>query len=401
MKLLVCLLLCFLTGCGAMIQDEYLQVSPHVEATTQPNTEAEEDTIPVATNRTELRGAVLACIRNWQEQGEISVENYKGKVKEELKEALHYATKEDPVGAYAVDYADGEYVDDTKMIHLSIVFRRSAAEINSIITVHNYAVPQSIQQALRRGDTALTLQVRNYQDMDFHAYIRRYCLENPDRVVAVPEISAEVYPKEGSMRIVELHFSYPETREELEKKRQRLETLLQSISAYVNIGKTERDKFGRLYEYLAVHYFGTTAQEEPSMPAYNLLCKNTAHSLSFASVFQSQCNSAVLRCQMISGSRQGVAHYWNLIYVDGEYYYVDLQWALEHQSKELTLLYEEDLLEEGYEWNREDYPACHRPVEPTEPLPTEEPPIQPTQSSEPTEPTEESSEETVGTETDS
>ena len=382
MKWFICLLLCFLTGCGTMMQDEYLHVSPYVEADTQPVTEAQEETIPVATNRTELRGAVLACVRNWQEQGEISVEGYEGDVKEELKEALRYATKEDPVGAYAVDFADGEYVADLGVIRLSIVFRRSAAEINSILTVHNYAVPQSIQQALRKGDTALTLQVRNYQDMDFPAYIRRYCLENPDKVVAVPEISAEVYPKEGSMRIVELHFSYPESREEMEEKRQKVEVILRSLGAYVKTGETDRERASILYRYLTARYYALNAHAEPSMPAYSLLCENTAHSLSLASVFQSQCNAAVLRCQMVSGTRQGETHYWNLIYLGDACYYVDLQRALEHHTIDLTLLYEEDLLAEGYEWNREDYPECHRPVEQTEPttapVPTE--PTVPTES---------------------
>lgn len=391
MKLLICLLLCFLTGCGTMMKDEYLHVSPHVEAVTQPNTEAEEDSIPVVSNRTELRGAILACIRNWQEQGELHIENYEGDAKEDLKDALHYATQEDPIGAYAVDFADGEYVADTGTIHLSIVFRRSAAEISSILTVHNYAVPQTIQQALRRGDTALTLQVRNYQDMDFPAYIRRYCLENPERVVAVPEISAEVYPKEGSMRIVELHFSFPESREEMEKKRQKLEIILQSLSAHVKSGEDDREKASLLHHYLAIHRYTVTTDTEPSMPAYSLLCEKTAHSLSFASVFQAQCNAAMLRCQMVNGSRQGVNHYWNLLYLDGECYYVDLQRASENHYTELTLLYEEDLLAEGYHWDRDAYPACHRPIAPTDPP---LPPTEPTESesTEATGPTEEVSE---------
>lgn len=380
MKLLICLLLCLLTGCGTMLKDEYLHVSPHVEIATQPSSEAEAEAIPVVSNPTELRGAVLASIRNWQEQSEIRVENYTGDIHEGLKAALHYATQEDPVGAYAVDYADGEYVADGGLIRLSIVFRRSAAEINSIVTVHNYAVPQSIQQALRQGNTALTLQIRNYQDMDFPSYIRRFCLENPDKVVAVPEISAEVYPKEGSMRIVELHFSYPDSREEMEKKRHAVEVILQSLSAYVKTGEDDWEKASLLYRFLTSRYYAVTATEEPSMPAYSLLCENTAHSLSLASVFQAQCNTAVLRCQTVSGTRQGAPHYWNLLYVGGDCYYVDLQRSLERHTIDLTLLYEEDLLEEGYEWNREDYPACHRPQMPTEPTelpPTEEPTTEP------------------------
>ena len=186
------------------------------------------------------------------------------------------------------------------------------------------------------------------------------------------------------MRILELHFSYPESREEMEKKRQEVEVILRSLGAYVKTGETDWDRASILYRYLAARYYALTAHEEPSMPAYSLLCENVAHSLSLASVFQSQCNAAVLRCQTVSGTRQGVPHYWNLLYIDGACYYVDLQRSLERHTVDLTLLYEEDLLEEGYEWNLADYPSCHRPQAPTEPteiVPTEEPTTEP-----PTEP---------------
>ena len=88
---------------------------------------------------------------------------------------------------------------------------------------------------------------------------------------------------------------------------------------------------------------------------------------------------------MVSGTRQSETHYWNLIYLGDECYYVDLQRALEHHTIDLTLLYEEDLLAEGYEWNREDYPECHRPADPTEPT-TEPVTAEPTEAPVPTEP---------------
>lgn len=46
---------------------------------------------------------------------------------------MRYITQEDPIGAYAVDYADPELRGDaqTGTVEVSIVFRRSAAEIDA------------------------------------------------------------------------------------------------------------------------------------------------------------------------------------------------------------------------------------------------------------------------------
>lgn len=349
-----------LTACNGWIKNDYLSVTPHVEQPLPSSQIPEEEPLPVATNRNELRGTVLGFIRDWTEHGKILVEHYDGDINADLAETIQYATQEDPIGAYAVDFADAELFgsEESGSIEISIVFRRSAAEIDSIVTVNgNNSAYSKIQNVLVNYDTALTLRIRNYRETDFAAYISEYCLEHPDQVLAVPDFSAEIYPDEGETRILELHFSYPDTKDEMRLKQNSVNTILSSASSYISSGKDEYEKVVLLYRFLCGRFDYTVAEEEPTMPAYNLLCDGLAHSRSFSSVFFAECSNANIQCLLVSGTRGGKACYWNMVRLNEQYYYVDLMRSIELGEKEIRLLSTEEMLELGYIWDSASYPA--------------------------------------------
>ena len=413
--ILIASVLLGLTACSGWGQDEFLFVTPHAE---QPvSSESTEEEVPLTvTNRSELRGAVLSFIRDWTERGTFLVSGYSGDITADLAETIRYATEEDPIGAYAVDYADAELSGngESGVISLNIVFRRSAAEINSIVTVNGIGGAYAkIQQALTDYTTALTLRIRNYEEADFTAYIRDFCLENPDQMPALPELSAQVYPSEGETRILELHMVYPKTRDELRVMQAEVNTILASAHSFIHSGSTDAERVTRLYRFLAGRFVYTIDTEEPVMPAYRLLCDGAAHSLSFATVFRYECSSEGMDCRLVSGFKDGVSHYWNLIRLGREYYYVDLMRDMLSGGNSPELLTAAQLTEEGYVWEAGDYPATPEetdesgnPVEnteatepstePTQPpivIPTLPPTIVPTEpTSEPTEPTSEPTE---------
>ena len=120
-------LLVSLSACGQWVKDEYLSVGTHQEQPLPTQQTESADEPVVVGNRNELRGAVLSCIRNWTERSTLTVRGYDGDINADLQETLRYVTAEDPIGAFAVDYADAELSGDAKSgtIELSLVFRRS------------------------------------------------------------------------------------------------------------------------------------------------------------------------------------------------------------------------------------------------------------------------------------
>ncbi|MBQ3355583.1 MAG: transglutaminase domain-containing protein [Oscillospiraceae bacterium] len=389
-----------LTACGLWVSDEYRSVTPHSE---EPYTEpepTEEEPPPTVHDREELRSAVLSMITDWAEHSVILVEDYDGDIADDLAQAVQYATREDPVGAYAVDYADAELTGgaDAGSIALNIVFRRSAAEINSIAAVSNdEGACSKIIEVLTNYAPALTVRIRTYGQTDFVSFIRSYCIEHPEKILALPDLSAQVYPETGQTRIVELHFLYPDTREEMRVKQDAVNTILTSASNYVRARTDDAERVERLFRFLATRFSYTLCEDDPVTPAYSLLCEGKAHSLSFASVFFAECRSAQIDCRIIQGERGGAVHYWNMILLDGQYYYVDLMRAIEQVAYDPALLTTQELEAEGYVWDRTDLPDTPLPTEPTAPTeaasdptaPTAKPSTEePTESTEPTEPTE-------------
>ena len=146
-------------------------------------------------------------------------------------------------------------------------------------------------------------------------------------------------------------------------------TILDSAAAYVESGTTPRRCAELLARFLLTRFTYTTAEETPDMPAYDLLSSGRAHSLSFASVFYAECTRAGLACRLVSGTRGGETHWWNLLQLDETWYAVDLMRSVEQGGDSLDLLDPAALRDEGYDWDAEAYPSnpAPEPEEPTEP----------------------------------
>lgn len=395
--LVFALLLSGLTACGIWVGDEYLSVTPHSEEPYSEPEPTQEEPPPTVHNRSELRIAVLSMITDWTEHSIILVEDYKGDLADDLAQTVQYAIKEDPVGAYAVDYADTELTGDavSGSIALNIVFRRSAAEIESIVTVSDDDTACGrILEVLTNYSPALTLRIQKFGETDFVSYIRTYCIEHPEQMLALPELSAHVYPETGSTRILELHFLYPESREEMRIMQDSVNTILDSASNYVRNQTTDAERIDRLCRFLTTRFSYTVCEDEPVMPAYSLLCDGKAHSLSFASVFFAECRNAEIDCRIIEGRRGETAHYWNMICLDGQYYYIDLMRAIGPEGYDPVLLTTQELEADGYVWDHSELPDTPLPTEPSDPTEPTEGPTEPTHD--PTHPTvKPSTEETV------
>lgn len=351
--LLALALLASVSGCGKMIKNDYLSVEPHVESTPAATQPPEEETPPVVSNRNELRGTVLSFVRNWTELGTIYVRNYSGELNSDLDETMRYLSDEDPIGAYAVDYADAELSGSSTYgtIEVRLVFRRSASEIDAIVTVSGLSgAMEKIRSALLNFDTALTLRIRDYEEADFAARIRSDCLCMPAQLPVIPEVSASVYPQTGETRILELHFSYAAARDEMRTMQKSSATLLSSAAAYVRSGQDDRERLQNLQRYLLSRIDYTIAETPSDRPAYQLLKDRLASSLGFACVVYAECEPSDMNCRILEGTRRGQDWAWNCVTVDGEEFYVDLMRSLELGQTDLTLLTADELLAEGYVW---------------------------------------------------
>ena len=122
------------------------------------------------------------------------------------------------------------------------------------------------------------------------------------------------------------------------------------------------EKASLLYSFLMERY--DYKIETSITPAYSLLQHGVGDDRAFATVYAAMCEQSGLKCQVITGTRWGEPWSWNLIYVGGVYYHVDLLRC----SKEGVFTTRMDADMAGYVWDFSAYPESVLPEPETEPV---------------------------------
>lgn len=224
--LAACLLLT-LPGCASILERSYSSSTPHVD---RPATAGDSSAIRVENYR-ELVSAVLFLVSQGEEEGVIQLQDYAGEVEADLTAACLEVATEDPLGAYAVEYIKHETtrVVSYDQATLTIHYRRTPEQIRSISTVTGTgAIRTELQSALEEFETEVVFRVAYFaEDADFiGGLIRQAYYDTPGAALGMPEAQISLYPDSGSRRVVEILLTYPDPMEELDRKREAVDTAL-------------------------------------------------------------------------------------------------------------------------------------------------------------------------------
>ena len=357
----LCLVLAvLLTGCR-FLPDSYVSVKPHDDSFPQQS----EETLNVE-NYTELKNALLSLVEEGAEEAELTTGAYSGDIDEDFATAVSYITAINPMGAYVVDGIDKEIIraGTYYKLNLSIRYRRSQAELAKAKTVRG-SIGTRNAVAAAVGDSAerLLLRISGYESMDFDAMVDELCAQDITKVMARPEVSAEVVPNNGSVRIVELNFTYPRDPAELRVMQSAVNTIMSSAYGYVRYVQSDLERAVLLYSFLTERHDYIVQSSET--PAYALLCEGVADSSAFAEVFGVMCNRAQVNCTVVQGKKNGEPYEWNILELESGTWHIDVLADEQAGLREPTLRTDADM--NGYTWNTQAYPVCSGPIAPEVP----------------------------------
>lgn len=368
------LLLCTLTSC-AMAPSSYLSVQPHAGSGGQ----AEPADAVAVQDYDGLKRAILGFVETGRTEGAIRAANYSGNVEEDLIQAAYEVSKQDPLGAYAVDYMthDCTLIVNYYEIRVRITFRRSLREIQAIETIPTQTQLRSrLEEAVDRLEDRVVLRLPSYRDPDIPAMVADYCAANPETVMETPRVTVSVYPDSGSVRIVEVDLAYTQTPQSLRSMQKAVQESLDAAAEYIRYRRSDRDKVGLLLTYLTERF--SYEAEETATPLYAALCGGVADPRGLTQAWQLICDLAGVECYTVEGLRSGQPYTWNIVSLDGVYRHLDLARSVLDESQ--SALRTDREMEEYY-WNMEEYPACEplpdAPEEPQEEPPAEEEPAPP------------------------
>ncbi len=334
-----------LTGCVSLSGSMYTVVEPHVE---QPVLGEDSSTIKAGTY-SELVNGVLFFVSQGLEEGTIQLTDYTGDVEEDLNRACLEVAKDDPLGAYAVDFIKNEYttIITTYEATITIAYRRSQEQMNSLVNITGTsAIETEVAQALGAFQTELALRVGYFTgDADtVLRQLRQAYYENPVTALGMPQCTVNLYPESGTQRIVELLLTYPQEPSILQRRSQQLQEKAAELVEPVG-RQIDSRQLSLLMELLP----GAVAvNPQGGATAWDALLGDGANHEGLALAFQLLCDTLGLDCTLVEGTLEGAAHFWNQVTYSGAPRYVDL-------SRSLTQTWTADQLTElGYQWEAQE-----------------------------------------------
>lgn len=346
--LLACVML---AGCD-WVGAEYHSVTPH-KVKEQPK----NDTIPTATNYSELYTAVADIVERSAVNGRISVEEYQEKsLESSLQLAIENIMKEHPIGAYAVESITYELGTSfgLETVAITVNYSREPEELQGIrFAADMDKVKSLIYDALAQCDSSLVLRIGAYEDTDVTQLIEDFAIENPDVVMEIPQVVVSVFPESGEDRVMDIRLAYQTSRESLRQMQKYVEPVFTAATLYVGSEEEgEIVKFARLYTFLMER--NDYKVETSITPAYSLLRHGVGDNKTFAIVYAAMCRKAGLECMVVTGTRNGEARSWNILRDGDTYYHADLL------SPSGFIIYNDQQMQ-GYVWDYSAYPVCGVP----------------------------------------
>lgn len=346
MLLAVCLLL---SGCG-FLDGSYVSVTPHRE---QKQTQ-QLDAVTVS-DYGELVEALKQVVATGQERAVLYVPEYPADtVQTGVDVAIRYVKYSDPVGSYAVEDMHCEFGSsgNTPALAVTVQYRRSQAELRQMRRAGTMSAAEHlVEDALKRFAPGIVMQIEEYQQEDLTQFVQDYATANPQTVMEVPQVTETVYGS-GQGRVVELIFTYQNSRDDLRKMQSQVEPVFDAAVLYVSGDGAERQKFSQLYAFLMERF--DYKMETSLTPAYSLLRHGVGDSRAFATVYAAMCRGADLECLTVTGTCSGEPRTWNIVREGENYYHVDLLRCSELGGYHTFT----DRQMEGYVWDYSAYPAC-------------------------------------------
>lgn len=348
---LILMLSLLLTGC-VWLDGSYVHVTPHQDSGGGNQAEALS-----AGNESELLHILENMVAAGKNGGVIYVGDFDGdEMDRVLKRAEDHIRVVDPIGAYAVEDISFEQGASSgkPAVAVSVTYRHTSAEIQKIRRLKDVDAAQpAVAKALQNCDSRLVMLINQYRQTDFDQLVLNLALQYPETVMETPMTVETIYGQGGS-RVVELSFTYENSRDDLRQMQSQVRPVFDSAALYVSGEGADSQKFGQLYVFLMERF--SYKLETSITPAYSLLRHGVGDSRAFAMVYAAMCRMAGLECRIVTGTRQGEPWTWNLVWDNGNPYHVDLLAC----SAAGTYREKTDDEMQGYVWDYSAYPPSVR-----------------------------------------
>ncbi len=353
------------------MQRDYMVVTQHQDA---PGDLASDKYVTVQDYQG-LSSALRDAVESRTEQILMRAYSYHRDLNEDLAKVTSLFTSTDPLGVFAIDkltYEQTKLVSFTE-IEFTITYKCSKEQLDSIVDIDGRtAFKNRMFPALRDFQPEIIVHTQTYDDNDYSAVqlVPELYYANPDLAFGMPVVSEAFYPSAGDDRIIRIIFSYPQDRETMIAQRTEAIKVANAVAAQAS-GLEPPKCALLLYDMLANHttfdsaaYARLIAESNgfikgEESTVYGALVKQLALSEGFSLSYKKFCDINGISCLVVTGTLDGVEHYWNLISLDGKWYHVDVSRAgFADEASHDFFLMSDATIPSGYSWEQSAYPKC-------------------------------------------
>ena len=207
------------SGCGALLERDYIQVTDHVDHTA----DTDDATALRAESYADLVSSAQYFVTMGATTGTVHLYQYTGDIEQAVNNACNAILQDDPVGAYALQDVTCEYTHIVSYYECVFTYRyrRTMDEIAAIQSVNGKAAfRRQVAAALTSFSNQLVLKTSSYYESveTVQKAIWEVYYDTPEAALAMPEIHVQLYPDQGEARVVEINLDWGVERSVLEKQ---------------------------------------------------------------------------------------------------------------------------------------------------------------------------------------
>ncbi|MBQ3404930.1 MAG: hypothetical protein IJG63_05895 [Oscillospiraceae bacterium] len=161
-------------------------------------------------------------------------------------------------------------------------------------------------------------------DDTLHRVMKYICCDFPEFFWFGGEYT--IYTKTLAKKVLSRHVEFKYSIDDIDTAASEIEDIAAGIISGIDPSAGEYDKVKYVFDYIINSTdYDTGLSSEQSM--YSVLTQGRGVCAGYSKATQFLLNRLGLQCAYITGTAEGQRHAWNLVKVNGEYYYLDTTWG--------------------------------------------------------------------------
>ena len=354
------------SGCTTFLEGDYFSESKH---DTIPYIDPPDERIEVS-NYDELKAEMLGLIMGYEDSGSMYTNNYDGDVDADIELASDEIMSIHPVGAFMVSNITGVVTRIVTYYEIEITFeyKRTKQQLDEMINVATlrYLRTELLSAMGDYREEVIFRTSLNISESDFIEYVKEAYYQNPRRIVMLPVTAVETFPRTGSDRIFELSFSNTGKVNIMlgygaaltSSVRRNAQRAVGDTDAEILLSMANNLIASTSFDEGAAQAISEHGTQNFAATAYGALVLGNAVGEGFAMAFKAMCDELEFDCQVVLGFLDGMVHAWNIIYLYGDYYHIDVAMGAANGIETAFLKTDLVLLESYYTWDFANTVKC-------------------------------------------